>query len=65
MKDYYGTDLIEGWYWYTYSSEFDIFYPCFYNADTNQIMIDSDWYSLDELKGIWLFRANLPDLNQE
>lgn len=65
MKDYYGSALIEGWYWYTSNEEPDIFYPCFYNEEINEILINNDWYIVDKLKGLWLFKAKLPDIGED
>lgn len=62
-KDYYGNELIEGWYWYTTPQEPDVFYPCFFNSELNELLIDNKWYKTEKMSGAWLFKADMPIIN--
>lgn len=60
MKDFYGDELVTGWYWYSPESEPNNFKPVFIDIEAWGINL-GDWRaSLDYLWGFNLFKAAMP-----
>lgn len=59
MKDFYGNELVEGWYWYSSNEDGDIFYPIFVQNDKTA-MLDGKSVLINHLNGLHLFRAEMP-----